>query len=93
MLDLSSFLGESSVYIAFRHHNTDMFVLILMILWTNIVGKGFSNLTSSETQYATSATQLMILVRCYGYSDANLSGYEFHYTIDGTNSTMSGSQT
>ena len=51
-------------------------------------------MTSSETQYATSATSTHDFeFDVTSYSDADLSGYEFHYTIDGTNSTMSGSQT
>ncbi len=97
MLDLSSFVGESSVYIAFRHHNvSDMFVLnIDDIVVSNIVGESASvTLTSSETQYATSATSTHDFeFDVTSYSEANLSGYEFHYTIDGSNSTMSGSQT
>ena len=97
MLDLSSLVGESSVYIAFRHHNvSDMFVLnIDDIIVSNVLGESATvTLTSSETQYATSATSTHDFeFDVTSYSDANLSGYEFHYTIDGTNSTMSGSQT
>ena len=64
MLNLSSYAGESSVYIAFRHHNvSDMFVLnIDDIIVSNVVGESASvTLTSSETQYATQQLQLMIL--------------------------------
>ena len=97
MLDLSSLAGESSVYIAFRHHNvSDMFVLnIDDIVLSNIVGESASvTLTSSETQYATSATSTHDFeFDVTSYSENDLSGYEFHYTIDGTNSNMSGSQT
>ena len=88
MLDLSSFVGESSVYIAFRHHNvSDMFVLnIDDIIVSNVVGESATvTLTSSETQYATSATSthdlsLMLQVTVMLiYLDTNF------ITIDGTN--------
>ena len=98
MLDLTSFaLWPDDVYIAFRHHNvSDMFVLnIDDIIVSNVVGESATvTLTSSETQYATSATSTYDFeFDVTSYSDADLSGYEFHYTIDGTNSTMSSSQT
>jgi len=97
MLDLSSFVGESSVYIAFRHHNvSDMFVLnIDDIVVSNVVGENASvTLTSSETQAATSPTSTHDFeFDVTSFADGNLSGYEFHYTIDGSTSTVSGSQT
>jgi len=97
VLDLSSYAGESSVYMAFRHYNcTDMYFLnIDDVTVSDVSGENASVLlTSSEIQYATSPTSTHDFeFDVTSFSEGDLSGYEFHYSIDGTNSTMSGSQT
>jgi thiol-disulfide isomerase/thioredoxin len=96
VLDLSSFTGESSVYVAFRHHNcTDMFYLnIDDVEVSDVSGENvLVTLTSSQSQSISSPTSNADFeFNVTSYSENDLSGYEFHYTIDGTNSTMSGSQ-
>ncbi len=97
VLDLSSFAGESSVYVAFRHHNcTDMFYLnIDDVEVSDVSGENvIVTLTSSQSQSISSPTlNADFEFNVTSYSENDLTGYEFHYTIDGTNSTMSGSQT
>lgn len=94
-LDLSSLVGEASVFVAFRHHNvSDMFnINIDDIIVADVVGDNVDvTLSSSNYNVATSpnaSAQFTFNVTSFGAGD--LSDYEFQYTIDGQISTINSS--
>ena len=95
VLDLSSLVGEPSVFLAFRHHNvSDMFNMnIDDIIVADVVGDNVDvTLSSSAYNVATSPNapaQFTFDVTSFGAGD--LSDYEFQYTIDGQTSTLNSS--
>ena len=95
VLDLSSLVGEASVFVAFRHHNvSDMFrISIDDIIVSDVVGDNVDvTLSSSNYNVATSpnaSAQFTFDVTSSGAGD--LSDYEFQYTIDGQTVTINSS--
>ena len=95
VLDLSSFIGEASVFVAFRHHDvTDMFNMnIDEIIVADVVGDNVDvSISSSVYNTITSpnaSAQFTFDVTSFGAGD--LSDYEFQYTIDGQTSTLNSS--
>jgi thiol-disulfide isomerase/thioredoxin len=95
VLDLSSFIGEGSVFVAFRHHNvSDMFNMnIDEIIVADVVGDNV-DVSISSSAYNTitspnSATQFTFDVTSFGAGQ--LSDFVFQYTIDGQTTSLSSS--
>lgn len=95
VLDLSSFVGEPSVFVAFRHHDvTDMFNMnIDEVIVADVVGDNVDISISSSAYMAitspNSSAQFTFDVTSFGAGQ--LSDFVFEYIIDGQTTSLSSS--